>query len=175
MQLRMAIIGGFLLGACGDSLSVDVAWLVKTPCASVNCPPARSISASVDDDGYDINCELIGSKESSGLLLSAKKLDGNEVEYGIELRNGLVVNNEFVGGDECVFKVIEGNQYEGACGTSAPSEDSPCQVSNFAASSESISLNILCQGLPLPGTEQQVSVIAPTGISQPLAVTCKNL
>lgn len=171
-------LGLFCLAACGDdALTVDVEWLVKPPCASTQCPGPRSIKASVDgSEGYAVSCELQGSEESRSLLFRAQKLDGLNVEYGIELRHGLVVNNQFVGGDNCRFEAIEGNTYEGACGIGSPSASQPCQISDFVLEEGSLSMMILCQLLPLEiYPEQTATVSAPDGISQPFEVKCTNL
>jgi len=109
-------------------------------------------------------------------LFRAQKLDGLNVEYGIELQHGLVVNDQFVGGDSCTFEAIEGNKYEGACGIGSPSASQPCQVSDFALEGGSLSMQVLCQLLPLEiFPEQTAAVSAPTGISQPFEVKCSNL
>ncbi|MCB9707604.1 MAG: hypothetical protein H6714_02275 [Myxococcales bacterium] len=171
-------LGVLTLAACGsDVVSVNTEWFVRPPCASVQCPPPRAISAEIGDERYAVACELTGTGQTQALLLRAQKLNGLDVEYGIELSNGLIVNDEFVGGDGCVFKAIEGNTYQGACGSSAPSSSQPCQISDFKASGGSISLSILCKQLPLQAapSEQTVSVTAPGGIGQPFSVKCSNL
>ncbi len=178
MRGWIGIIGALSLAACGsDAVSVDAEWFVRPPCASIQCPPPRSVAAEVGDDRYAVACELTGSGQTRALLVRAQKLDGLDVEYGIELSNGLIVNDEFVGGDGCVFKAIEGNTYQGACGSGAPSTSQPCQVTDFKASGGSVGLNILCHKLPLQAApeEQTVSVTAPTGIAQPFVVKCSNL
>jgi hypothetical protein len=171
-------IGLLSLAACGDdALTVDVEWFVKPPCASTQCPSARSITASVDgSEDYSVACALQQAGDTRSLLFRAQKLDGLDIEYGIELRNGLIVNNQFVGGDSCMFEAIEGNEYEGACGIGAPSASQPCQVSDFTLDGGSLSMKVLCQLLPLTVyPEQTASVTAPVGVSQPFEVKCHNL
>jgi len=177
--LALAVLGLVaVVGCSGDDASpyfADIQWQVSCHAAG-GCSglPARDINHLSGERGHRVSCTLGGTPAMRVLTFQAFQDDPSrdpddmsDRPYGIEMRNAVFNSaGSLVAGTGCTVRVLEDNDYVGACGsapiadgcndnptlTSTPC-DQPCMVTSITLGSDTdgnpqIQGNILCHGLP---------------------------
>jgi len=122
-----------LLAACGDDgvgLFADAQWQVRCPRDLAGCSrdgENDDIFAAASD--VTVSCQVDESGDSRfvrfNLSQGGQRLSIDGIETGVS--GGAVV------GTGCTVTVVDdSNTYVGRCGTNAPSESQPCQISGLS-------------------------------------------
>lgn len=130
--LGLVVVPGLLLG-CGEDpppLFADVRWHVQCRCHGM-CSgiDPRDVNNIDGEDGHSISCSVRERDGQNVLTFRAQHESG----YYLEIRDAeFSGSGAAVSGSRCTVRIQEsGNTYQGPCGSSAPGDAQPCQITNI--------------------------------------------
>ena len=138
-------------------------------CSGIHAPE-RIVRAVDGEDGYVNSCSARGVAGASGVtVVNLSSRNGTQQTFSISGAQIGVVDDV---GPTCRVRIVEGNNtYEGACSTSAPSRNTPCQLTDFGINSMGLLHgNLYCDNIAVPSSPGITRDIAKAGTHGTLPV-----